>query len=421
MAKKMIEPEKSWFVKEPAKIEEILEAAGLFVNNELLVKAIYCDINRVFTLHNYADSFVRKSVIVNHFSKKRRCRVKLLETVLDNKWLFYTQDIEMGTDTLIQPVFDMAKMTERKINKLINAITNNDYARLQKLAPNEVYRFDKYSNCLFKEEPGGSLDLNLHVTNVPSTPARDGSELIAENEQENADMHGQSTDHGLTMRGQCTDHGLTMHDLARIEDTRVAKESREKREGDKENKRFNLGCLDGSGPLDGAGKDCQPTNQDKTTDKKPDECYLTAESTWEEYLKNLTAESKELQSLMDFSGDDREFLMANLDKFKQVLSNMMVLRGKTEKEELKNNYFKNEYLFTLLRKPNERAKIVDSVKNRLTFKIQNDFRHQKKGYKWDLFNKDGDRMSGGRVIPRDAPPQPSPDHCWDFDSGKWCI
>ena len=28
------------------------------------------------------------------------------------------------------------------------------------------------------------------------------------------------------------------------------------------------------------------------------------------------------------------------------------------------------------------------------------------------FDKDGDRMSGGRIIPRDAPPQPSPEHWW---------
>ena len=419
MAKKMIEPEKSWFVKEPAKIEEILEAAGLFVNNELLVKAIYCDINRVFTLHNYADSFVRKSVIVNHFSKKRRCRVKLLETVLNNKWLFYTQDIEMGTDTLIQPVFDMAKMTERKINSLIKAISNNDYARLQKLAPNEVNRFDKYSNCLFKEEPGGSLDLNLHVTNVPSTPAREGSELIPENERENADTHGQSTDHGLTMRGQCTDHGLPMRDLARIEDTRVAKESREKRKGDRENKSFNQRYLDNSGPLVGGAEPSYLPILDKTTDKKPDECFLTAESTWDEYLKNLTLESKEAQSLLAVTGDEREYFEANFDKLKLHLSNLVVRRGKDKDESLKNNYFKNEYLYHLLRSGKERNSLINDIKRSQTFKIQNDFRHQKEGYKWDLFNKDGDRMSGGRIIPRDAPPQPSPYHRWNFDLGMW--
>ena len=412
MAKKMIEPEKSWFVKEPAKIEEILEAAGLFVNNELLVKAIYCDINRIFSLKNYSDSFIRKSVIVNHYSKRRRYKIKLLDTVLDNKWLFYKQEIEMSTDTLIQPVFDMTKMTERKINKLINAITNNDYARLQKLAPNEVNRFDIYSNCLLKEEPGGSLDVNLHVTNVPSTPARDGSELIPENEHEKNAIDCQRTVNSLSTDCQCVDNALSTHCLARIEDTRVAIESREKREGDKrfsQSKEENRTLL---GETESGLLSCSDKKTDFETDKA---------GTFEEYVNGLKLESKEVESLFDFAGDEAEYLRANFDKFKLKLINRSKLLGKDKELDDLSHYRKNLYLYNLLRNPAFRNELINQIKQIQTFKIQNDFRHQREGFKWDLFNKDGDRMSGGRIIPRDAPPQPSPDHCWDFDSGKWCI
>ena len=153
---------------------------------------------------------------------------------------------------------------------------------------------DVFSRCLFTEEDKEQAfcDTNLVSSSVPSAPACDGSELTPENEQENADMHGQSTDHELTMHGQCTDHGLTIRDLARIEDTRVAKESREKREGDRENKSFNQRYLDNSGPLVGEAEPSYLPISDKTTDKKPDECFLTAESTWDEYLEKLTLNSQ---------------------------------------------------------------------------------------------------------------------------------
>ena len=410
MKKKMIEPEKSWFVKEPAKIEEILEAAGLFVNNELLVKAIYCDINRVFTLNNYAESFVRKSVIVNHYSKRRRYKIKLLDTVLNNKWLFYTQDIEMGADTLIQPVFDMAKMTERKINSLIKAILNNDYARLQKLAPNEVNRFDKYSNCLFKEEPGGSLDLNLHVTNVPSTPARDGSELIPESEPKNADTHGQSTDHELTMRGQCTDHGLTMRDLARIEDTRVAIESRDKREGDK---RFNLEGKKDSGPL---VRETEP-EPSLPPYQKTELDVITKERSWEEYLDNLKLDSKEMQSLLPYAAEDRPMIENNFEEFIFHMKNRCNFRKKDECQLTKSDAGKNEYIYNLLKNKSERRNLVKHIQDSIEGKRKREFTHGKPGYPFDFFNKQGQRISSGRIVPDDAPPRPSNEHFWN--GTKW--
>ena len=399
MSKKMIEPEKSYFVKVPSRLTDIIQKSGLSGTNEYAYKGIFIDINEVFMKNCANKPYIRRSVIEEAFRRGYRLKCKMLEKVLSNKWLFYSQPIESGADALIQPIFDMNRMNEKKISSLLRAIGKGDYSRLQKLVPNEVSRFNIYSNSLFKdEEVDTEVSLICHNSQT-SAPACDGSELTPKTAQ-NELPTGKPTGSTPIISTRVGD----------IENMRV---------GDKENKRFSLGWMDGSGPLVRAGEPCQPTNQDKTTDKKPDECFLTAESTWDEYLGKLTLESKELQSLMDFTGDDREFLMANLDKFKQVLSNMMVLRGKNEKEELKNNYFKNEYLFTLLRKPNERAKIVDAVKKRLTFKIQTEFRHHRKGYKWDLFNKDGDRMSGGRIIPRSAPPQPSPYHRWDYDVGKW--
>ena len=187
------------------------------------------------------------------------------------------------------------------------------------------------------------------------------------------------------------------------------------RVGDKENKRFNQSQSINKDPIVGQSEPSCLTDCNKTIDFT-DEIGLKS---WKEYLDNLKLESKEAQSLLHYAFENSAFFESNFDKFKNQLWNKIVSRGKFKDPYLLDNYHKNGYIENLLRNGNERNRLIDDIKRCQTFKIQNDFRHQREGFKWDLFNKDGDRMSGGRIIPRDAPPQPSPYHRWDFDMGKW--
>ena len=142
---------------------------------------------------------------------------------------------------------------------------------------------------------------------------------------------------------------------------------------------------------------------------------------WKDYLDKLKADSKEAQCLISCAYDDAGFFEQNFDKFKDQLWNIVQLRGKYKDPNLLSNFRKNGYVVNLLRSPNERNRLIEDIKKCLVFKVQTEFRYHKEGYKWDLFNKDGDRMSQGDIIPRDAPPKPGPDFWWDFDYKMWRI
>ena len=403
MSKKMIEPEKSYFVKVPSRLTDIIQKSGLAGTNEYAYKGIFVDINEVFMKNCANKPYIRRSVIEEAFRRGYRLKCKMLEKVLSNKWLFYSQQIESGADALIQPIFDMNRMNEKKISSLLRAIGKGDYSRLQKLAPNEVSRFNIYSNSLFKDEDVDTEVSLICHNSYTSAPACDGSELTpktAQNELPTGEPTGKPT-------GKPT--GSTP-----IISTRVG-DIENMRVGDKENKRFSHNQSINKGPLVGQSEPSCLIDCDKKIDFT-DEIGLKS---WKEYLDNLKLESKEAQSLLHYAFEDSAFFESNFDKFKNQLWNKIVSRGKYKEQNLLSNLRKNGYIVNLLRSGNERNRLIDDIKRSLTFKIQTEFRHHREGYKWDLFNKDGDRMSCGRIIPRDAPPQPSPEHKWDYDVGMW--
>ena len=237
----------------------------------------------------------------------------------------------------------------------------------------------------------------LAGTNDLSAPACDGSELTpktAQNELPTGEPTGKPTGEPTgepTGKPTGKPTGSTP-----IISTRVG-DKENMRVGDKENKRFNP-SKEENRTLLGETEAGLLSFSDKKIDLETDKG-----GTFEEYVNGLKLESKEVESLFDFAGDEAEYLRANFDKFKLKLINRSKLLGKDKELDDLSHYRKNLYVFNLLRKPAFRNELIDDIKRSQTFKIQTEFRHHRKGYKWDLFNKDGDRMSRGRIIPRDAP------------------
>ena len=395
MSKRSINTDKSWWAKTPNRESELLELAGLTGAHKRDFSGHYGEAMKVYYNKKQNSAYIQKSVIMKTMKIIPR-RSKTINKVLSNPWLFYTMPLHENSDVLLQPIFDMTKMTETRFNNMLKAVYEQNMKKLLKLCPNILPTPEEYSKGLYSEE---EMSDRIDLGNAAETECQ---EAVAR----------QAIDRREPVSRQPRD---TQNDQSLIIGTRRDIEG----EKEKENKSYSQRYLDNSGPLVGETESNYLSILDKTTDKA-DECFLTAESTWDEYLKNLTLESKEAQSLLAVTGDDREYFEANFDKLKSHLSNLVVRRGKDKDESLKNNFYKNEYLYNLFRSGNERSKIIDGIKRSQTFEIQNDFRYHREGYKWDLFNKDGDRMSGGRIIPRDAPPQPSPEHWWNFDASKWC-
>ena len=127
---------------------------------------------------------------------------------------------------------------------------------------------DVFSRCLFtEEEMSDKIDLGN----------------AAETERQEA-VARQAIDRREPVSRQPRD---TQNDQSLIIGTRRVIEG----EKEKENKSYSQRYLDNSGPLVGETESNYLSILDKKTDKA-DECFLTAESTWDEYLKNLTLNSQ---------------------------------------------------------------------------------------------------------------------------------
>ena len=149
----------------------------------------------------------------------------------------------------------------------------------------------------------------------------DGAELTPQNEQEKTEIRGQRVDHEMDTEWTRNGHGMDTLGTAPIISTRVdAKENRDKRIGDKENKRFNPDWLVDKGPIKGEIEACQPASLDETIGRT-DESFLTAESSWKDYLDKLKVDSKESQCLLENAYQDAAFFEQNFNKFKLKLLN----------------------------------------------------------------------------------------------------
>ena len=144
----------------------------------------------------------------------------------------------------------------------------------------------------------------------------DGSELTPQNEQEKAEIDCQQTVNGTATDCQPVDNALSTHFTAPIISTRVdAKENREKRIGEKENKSFNQSKEENRNLL-GETETGLLSFSDKKTDYETD-----SGGTLEEYVNGLKLESQEVESLFNLAGNKAESFQANLDKFKLKLLN----------------------------------------------------------------------------------------------------
>ena len=401
MKKKMIEPEKSYFVKVPSRLTDIIQKSGLSGTNEYAYKGIFIDINEVFMRNCANKPYIRRSVIEEAFRRGYRLKCKMLDKVLSNKWLFYSQIIESGADALIQPIFDMNRMNEKKISSLLRAIGKGDYSRLQKLVPNEVSRFNIYSNSLFKdEEVDTEVSLICHNSQT-SAPACDGSELTpktAQNELPTGEPTGEPT-------GKPT--GSTP-----IISTRVG-DIENMRVGDKENKRFNLEGKKDSGPL---VREAQP-EPSLPPYQKTELDVITKERSWDEYLDNLKVDSKEMQSLLHYAAEDRPLIENNFEEFIFHMKNRCNFRKKDECQLTKSDAGKNEYIYNLLKNKSERRNLVKHIQESIEAKRRREISQGKPGYPFDFYNKQGQRISSGRIVPNEAPPRPSNAHFWN--GTKW--
>ena len=117
----------------------------------------------------------------------------------------------------------------------------------------------------------------------------DGSELTPQNEQEKTEIDCQQTANGTATDCKPVDNALSTHFTAPIISTRVdAKENRERRIGDKENKRFNQNQSINKEPIVGNNEPSCLVDCDKTTDFT-EEIGLKS---WKDYLDKLKVESK---------------------------------------------------------------------------------------------------------------------------------
>ena len=96
-----------------------------------------------------------------------------------------------------------------------------------------------------------------------------------------------------------------------------AKENRDKRIGEKENKRFNQNQSINKEPIGGNNEPSCLVDCDKTTDFT-EEIGLKS---WKDYLDKLKVESKEAQCLLENAHKDAAFFDQNFDNFKLKLLN----------------------------------------------------------------------------------------------------
>ena len=348
---------------------------------------------KVFYNKKQNSAYIQKSVIMKTMKISPR-RSTTINKVLSNRWLFYTMPLHKNSDVLLQPIFDMTKMTETKFNNMLKAVYEQNMEKLLKLCPNILPTPDQYSKGLYSEEEmSDKIDLeNAAETECHETVAR------------------QSLDGQETVTRPSRD---TQNDQSLLKGTQRVKERESKSE--KENKSFSQSKEVNRNLLEETETDFLSFS-DKKTDYKTD-----SGETLEDYVNGLKLGSKEVDSLFDFAGDEAGFFQSNFDKFKLKFMNRAKLLGKDKELDGQSHEKKNLYLYNVLRKPAFRKELVKDINESLVFKIQTEFRFHKEGYKLDLFNKDGDRMSQGEIIPRNAPPLPSPDHYWDFKSNKWIL
>ena len=402
-SKKTIEPQKKWWTKSLEKTGEILKAAGLAGSAEYTIKGILCDINLIFMKHSSKDSYVRKSVILNAFNKSRGRKNNLLEKILSNKWLFYSQDIDMGMDALIQPIFNMEKITESKLNALLTAITYNNFEKVKKLVPNEVAKFEKYSCCLFKEEEEEvNTDSSDSFHNpCQSVPACDRSELST---------HKTAAD-GTAVGAAVGAADGTADGTAGAATPIISTGDANKREKEnkKENRELNIEGRKDIGPLvrEAENEPSLPPYQKTELD------LITKQRLWKDYLANLKVDSKEMQALLNYAGEDRPMIENNFELFKFHLLNRTDFRRKDECPLTASDAGKNEYIYNLLKNSSERRNLVKHIQESIEAKRKRDFVQGKPGYPFDFFNKKGQRISGDRIVPDDAPPRPSDEHFWN--------
>ena len=395
MSKRSINTDKSWWAKTPNRELELLELAGLTGGHKYDFSGHYGEAMKVYYNKKQNSAYIQKSVIMKTMKIRPR-RSTTINKVLSNPWLFYTMPLHENSDVLLQPIFDMTKMTETRFNNMLKAVYEQNMKKLLKLCPNILPTPEEYSKGLYSEE---EMSDRIDLGNAAKTERQ---EAVAR----------QAIDRREPVSRQPRD---TQNDQSLIIGTRRDIEGEKEIEIEIENKSYNQN---------------QSINKDPIVERTEPSCLIDCDKkidftdeiglkSWKDYLDNLKLDSKEAQCLLNYAYGDSAFFESNFDKFKEKLWNIVQSRGKYKEQNLLSNFRKNGYIVNLLRNGNERNRLIDDIKRSQTFKIQNDFRHQKEGYKWDLFNKDGDRMSGGRIIPRDAPPQPSPYHRWNFDLGMW--
>ena len=391
MSKRKINTDKSWWAKSPNRELELLELAGLTGGHKYDFLGHYGQAMKVFYNKKQNSAYIQKSVIMKTMKISPR-RSTTINKVLSNRWLFYTMPLHKNSDVLLQPIFDMTKMTETKFNNMLKAVYEQNMEKLLKLCPNILPTPDQYSKGLYSEEEMSDK------TNLENDAETECHETVAR----------QSLDGQETVTRPSRD---TQNDQSLLKGTQRDKERESKSE--KENQSFSQSKEVNRNLLEETETDFLSFS-DKKTDYKTD-----SGETLEDYVNGLKLGSKEVDSLFDFAGDEAEFFRSNFDKFKLKFMNRAKLLGKDKELDGQSQEKKNLYLYNVLRKPAFRKELVKDIKESLVFKIQSEFRYHKEGYKWDLFNKDGDRMSQGKIIPRDAPPQPSPEHFWDFDYNMW--
>ena len=133
----------------------------------------------------------------------------------------------------------------------------------------------------------------------------------------------------------------------------------------------------------------------------------------EAFLARLKPDDFDARRILEACGANRRFFTDNFDKLKTALFEWSKLHGKPDSPDERNiaTYFVS---CMGLNQVNKKifSRVEELAKSASRYHKGND-----PNYPYDLYDKDGQRVSQGKVIPQDAPPKPTRTSIWE--NGRW--
>ena len=382
-----------YFSKMPKHLDKIIKRCGFKNNNWLQYAMLYLFIMEVFYEKQTRYGDISLSVLKEGILEKVP-RSSSIDKIINQKWLFYVYPAGgESDDSIVQPLFDMSRMTPKLYVKAIRAVEYNDYCELTKLIPLRM----RSENCKTAGDAceAGALQDSADVPQerCADDDSYENSQRGAQQGMEQGAQQGMERD---TLRG--TEHGTSG------DNNMYARLDKRQETRDKRKKEMSSSKTMTTKKISSSSSDENKFNN-FSREKALDDC-----------LAEMDVGSFEAQEILAKCAAHRQFYTDNFKFLKIAFRNWCVMKGKPDKctpEDIRT------YFAYVMASPRMEKLIFDDVEQKQRraankYHVSTDPR-----YPYDLLNEQGLRVSQGKVIPQDAPPKPTRTAIW-MDGG-WML